>query len=95
MPAIGGFGRSLLVHGRRGGERITLPGRNHRHSLKQVLQDLAVPPWQRPRMPLLSTFEGELLAIGDAACSAAFDQWLQANGARLRWDDASSQAAVD
>lgn len=90
-----GFGRKLLVHGRRGGERITLPGREHRHSLKQVLQDRAVPPWQRLRMPLLSTLEGELLAVADVACSAAFDQWLQANGARLCWDDPSTQAAVD
>ena len=80
-----GFGQSLTVHARRGGERIILPGRTHSHALKHVLQDLGVPPWLRERLPLLSDADGKVLAAGDLACSAGFDAWLRENGARLAW----------
>lgn len=73
------------VHARRGGERITLPGRSHSHALKQVLQSLAVPPWLRARMPLLSSADGELLAAGDVVFSAGCNAWLRERGQRLRW----------
>lgn len=76
---------SFLVHARRGGERIVLPGREHSHTLKHVLQQLRVPPWERDRLPLLSDAEGHLLAAGDLAYSAPFDAWLRAHGARLVW----------
>lgn len=90
-----GFGRILLVHARRGGERITLPGRDHSHSLKQLLQERAIPPWQRVRLPLLSTIEGELLAAGDRILSADFAQWLHERGGRLQWREAPSQPQAD
>lgn len=80
-----GFEAPLCAHARRGGERIRLPGRRHSHALKHVLQALAVPPWERERMPLLSTADGQVLAAGDRVLSAAFSQWLQARGARLLW----------
>jgi tRNA(Ile)-lysidine synthase len=60
----------VVVHARRGGERILLPGRVHRHALKHVLQDLGVPPWVRARVPLLSDAGGTLLAAGDLAYAA-------------------------
>jgi len=74
-----------VLHARTGGERITLPGRRHSHALKQVLQDRGVPPWRRTQLPLLSTGDGELLAVGDLAYSATFDAWLREHGARLSW----------
>jgi tRNA(Ile)-lysidine synthase len=82
----------VRVHGRRGGERIRLPGRTHHHALKHVLQEHGVPPWERERMPLLSRDDGELIAAGDGIVSAEFQGWLQATGAELRWlrADASS-----
>lgn len=49
----------LQVRFRRGGERITLPGRRHSHSLKKLLQERGVPPWLRDRLPLI--YEGERL----------------------------------
>jgi tRNA(Ile)-lysidine synthase len=82
VPAFEGIVR---VHARVGGERIRLPGRAHSHALKHVLQDLEVPPWERARVPLLSDTDGTLLAAGDLVLSAAFDAWLSAYGARLRW----------
>ncbi len=95
LATVGGFGRSLLVHARRGGERITLPGRSHSHALKQVLQDLGIPPWQRARLPLLSTADGELLAAGDSICSAGFDQWLREHDACLHWRSTAADPATD
>ncbi len=79
------FDLPLRVHARQGGERITLPGRTHSHALKHVLQDLGVPPWDRERMPLLSSDDGELLAAGDLAYSARFDAWLRGHDATLAW----------
>jgi len=72
------------VHARRGGERIVLPGRQHSHSLKHVLQQQAIPPWIRPHVPLVSASDGTLLAAGDIH-SAAFADWLKRHQARLRW----------
>ena len=77
------------MHARRGGERIALPGRSHTHALKHVLQDAGMPPWQRERLPLLSTADGRLLAAGDRVLAADFAQWLQGHGASLAWSDAA------
>jgi tRNA(Ile)-lysidine synthase len=61
--------RSATVRGRSGGERMR-PGENRpRRELKNLLQEHAIPPWERSRMPLV--FFGEQLAwvpgIGVAA----------------------------
>ena len=61
---------ALAVCGRRGGERITLPGRAHSHALKKVLQEQGVPSWERERLPLVFADDGELLAAGDRVISA-------------------------
>ena len=80
-----GFDAPLRVHARRGGERLRLPGRAHSHTLKHLLQDAAMPPWQRDRLPLLSAPDGTLLAAGDTLLAAPLAQWLGARGARLAW----------
>jgi tRNA(Ile)-lysidine synthase len=82
------FAATLRVHGRNGGERITLPGRSHSHALKHVLQEAGVPPWRRERLPLLSSSDGTLLAAGDRVVSGALAAWLQANAAHLHWTQA-------
>jgi tRNA(Ile)-lysidine synthase len=79
------FATPLLASARRGGERITLPGRRHRSELKHVLQDLGVPPWERARLPLLTHPDGTVLAAGDLALSASLQAWLDDTGTRLRW----------
>ncbi|WP_254200167.1 MULTISPECIES: tRNA lysidine(34) synthetase TilS [unclassified Lysobacter] len=85
LEGAAAFDAPLTVHARRGGERLLRAGRTHSHALKHVLQELGVPPWERERLPLLSDADGELLAAGDVAHSAAFDAWLRARGARLSW----------
>lgn len=79
------FDAPLTIRARHGGERIALPGRDHSHALKHVLQNLGVPPWERERLPLLYAPDGELLAAGDLAISARLAAWLRDNGLRLRW----------
>jgi tRNA(Ile)-lysidine synthase len=79
------FDAALRVRARHGGERIALPGRDHTHALKHVLQDLGVPPWERERLPLLEDADGRLLAAGDRAVTAPLQAWLDARGARLAW----------
>ena len=76
------------VGARRGGERITLPGRTHTHAVKIALQDFGVPPWQRKRLPLVFAQDGELLAIGDVLRSAR----AQAAGWSFRLDGASGDS---
>lgn len=78
------------VRPRVGGERIRLPGRDHHHTLKHVLQDRAVPAWDRDHLPLLFAADGELLAAGDVAFSARFLRWLDAMGTTLAWRRPSS-----
>jgi tRNA(Ile)-lysidine synthase len=79
-----GFDMSLTLTARQGGERITLPGRMHTHALKDVLQSLGVPPWERRQLPLL-WHQDALWAAGDLVLSADGDAWLRTKGARLAW----------
>ncbi len=87
-PAIsldeGGFG-DCRVASRVGGERIRLPGRNHHHLLKHLLQEAQVPPWERQRIPLLFAGDGELLAAGDVVIGARLQAWCQPLGLSLHW----------
>lgn len=76
------FEMPLRVRARMGGERIQLPKRQHHHRLKQVLQDEAVPPWQRDAIPLLVRDDGELLAAGNIHASA-LHAWLREHDAAL------------
>lgn len=87
LAGASGFPTPLLVHARRGGERILLSNRGeHHHALKHVLQEQGIPPWERERMPLISTADnGILLAVADRIRSAGFEHWLQSQGAQLLW----------
>lgn len=76
---------AFVVRARQGGERIVLPGRDHSHSLKHVLQTLAVSPWERERLPLLFAEDGQLLAAGDLVLSARADELARQCKTRLLW----------
>jgi tRNA(Ile)-lysidine synthase len=79
------FAAPVQVTARRGGERIRLPGRAHSHALKHVLQDAALPPWERAQLPLLRDADGSVLAAGDRIHADRFAAWLHAHGATLHW----------
>jgi tRNA(Ile)-lysidine synthase len=76
---------SMRVRPRQGGERIRLPGRRHHSALKKVLQALAIPPWERRRLPLLFSDDDELLAAGDLVLSGRLVALLDEHASTLRW----------
>jgi tRNA(Ile)-lysidine synthase len=61
----------IVVKCRAGGEKIRLPGRAGRHSLKNLYQEAGIPPWEREKMPLVY-LNGQLAAVGDRWISAEF-----------------------
>ncbi|NRB40556.1 MAG: tRNA lysidine(34) synthetase TilS [Pseudomonadales bacterium] len=55
---------NLTVKWREGGERGRLPGNKQHKSLKNILQEAAVPYWRRPCLPLI--YSGDcLIAVAD------------------------------
>jgi len=60
-------GRPVSVRQRVGGEMCLLAGQRHRRSLKKLLQENDVPPWERPRLPLVY--------VGDDLAAVA-DRWV-------------------
>jgi tRNA(Ile)-lysidine synthase len=83
----------FIVRARRGGERIVLPGRDHSHALKHVLQDLRIPPWERESMPLVFAEDGQLLAAGDQVISASLQRLSRRQGMRLAWERDGGESA--
>jgi tRNA(Ile)-lysidine synthase len=82
--ALPGGGTLALSHGRladgvtvryrRGGEALRPHGDRHTRELRDLFQQAAVPPWERPRMPLVEA-GGQLVAVAD--------KWLSDEGKRL------------
>ncbi|NOU42270.1 MAG: tRNA lysidine(34) synthetase TilS [Methyloglobulus sp.] len=62
---------NITVRFRQGGEQIALPNRAGRHSLKNLFQEVGIPPWERPRIPLIY-LDDILAAVGDRWISAAY-----------------------
>ncbi|MGA8259367.1 MAG: tRNA lysidine(34) synthetase TilS [Arenicellales bacterium] len=67
----GALPASVTVQFRLGGESCRLPGRRHRHALKKLLQDAGIPPWQRPRIPLIMV-GGEVAAVPGLTCCVPY-----------------------
>lgn len=63
--------QSIEVRFRQGGERIRLAGESHSRSLKTLLQERGVPPWERQRLPLVYV-GGQLAAVADLWISEGF-----------------------
>ncbi len=43
---------NFSIRYRQAGQRITLPNKNHAQSLKKVLQEAGIPPWERPTLKM-------------------------------------------
>ncbi len=67
-------GITASVRFRTGGEGCRLPGRDGTHALKKIFQELAVPPWERTRIPLIYIGE-ELAAIGGLVVCEPFQKY--------------------
>jgi tRNA(Ile)-lysidine synthase len=64
----------LLVHLRRGGERLKPAGDAHTRELRDLFQRAGMPPWQRAAVPLISAGD-ELVAVAD--------RWINARGTAI------------
>ncbi|KMQ73938.1 tRNA lysidine(34) synthetase TilS [Marinobacter subterrani] len=76
----------IRVSTRQGGERVRFHPDGPSRSLKKWLQERAVPPWERARLPLVFAGPegaGELIAIGDLWCSEQYSGGAHAAGWRL------------
>lgn len=74
----------ITIRFRQGGERCHLAGHAHSKSLKKVLQELMVPPWQRERLPLIYC-GGQIAAIADLAICEGYKVKPGECGIALRW----------
>ncbi len=63
--------KSLRLIWRKGGERITLPGRKHSSTLKKLFQQSKILPWERNLLPLL-TVDSEIAWVHGIGTSAAY-----------------------
>ena len=61
----------LRIRFRKGGEKFHPDNRIHSQSLKKLLQEANVPPWERDVIPLVY-FENELIAVGGLWIAKAF-----------------------
>jgi tRNA(Ile)-lysidine synthase len=65
------LGKPAQLCSRQGGERLQPDPRRPRRTLRNLLQESAVPPWERARLPLLWV-DGRLAWVGGIGCDAAF-----------------------
>ncbi len=64
-------GAEVVLKARQGGERLQPDARRPRRSLRNLLQEAAVPPWERLSLPMLWV-NGQLAWVGGIGCDAAF-----------------------
>jgi len=63
-PGIRAPADGFRIRFRQGGERLKLPGRSGRTSVKALLREAGIVPWMRSRIPLLYRDE-DLVGVGD------------------------------
>jgi tRNA(Ile)-lysidine synthase len=79
----------VVVRPRAGGERIRLAGDRPRQTLKRLLHDAGVPPWQRDALPLV--FCGDALAaVPGIGVDTTFQALAGAPGFEIRWHAGSA-----
>ena len=69
---------------RRGGERCQPVGREHSNSLKKLLQEYALEPWWRERIPLLY-IDQQLVAVGDLWVCQGWQIDANSEGLKITW----------
>ena len=74
----------LQVRFRRGGERCRPMGREHSNSLKKLLQEYALEPWWRERVPLFYIDE-QLVAVGNLWVCEGWQAGPEIEGLKIIW----------
>lgn len=58
----------LLVGYRQGGEQCVPVGRGHHHSVKKLMQEWGIPPWQRDHIPFIFVDDELAQVVGHCVC---------------------------
>ncbi len=74
----------VTVRFERAGERIRLPNRQGSQSVRQLMAESGVPPWQRALWPRLER-RGSLLAVGSRWLDRDFSAELKAQSLQIQW----------
>jgi tRNA(Ile)-lysidine synthase len=77
--------RDYRIRNRRGGERCKPVGRAHSQTLKKLLQEYAVLPWLRDRLPLIYCGD-ELAAVADLWICDGFAAGAGQSGWDIAWN---------
>lgn len=72
----------VLIAYRRGGERMSVAANRPRKTLKNLLQESGIPPWERARMPLLF-IDGQLVWAHGVGADPEYTAAADANGIEL------------
>jgi tRNA(Ile)-lysidine synthase len=74
----------LSIRFRSGGELFQPYGQPQRRTLKNLLYDAGIPPWQRERLPLLYSAD-TLIAVADRWIAQEYAVKSDQTGVVLRW----------
>jgi tRNA(Ile)-lysidine synthase len=74
----------VSVRLRRGAERIRPDSKRATRTLKNLLQEYAIPPWQRAILPLLFCGD-ELVCVPGVAVAAEYQAQAGENGVLIKW----------
>ena len=74
----------ISIRVRKGGERICLEKKRPSQKLKNILQEIAMPPWERERLPLIYVNE-RLVCIPNIGCDVDFACMPDAKGLVIEW----------
>jgi len=75
----------FVIRARRGGEHLQPDPRRPRRSLRNLLQERGVPPWERTRLPYLWHAD-QLVWVGGFACDAAWQCAVDEPGILPIWN---------
>ncbi len=79
---------AICLRGRQGGERLQPDPRRPPRALRKLLQEAALPPWERLRLPLLWSGE-HLVWVAGIGVAAAFACAPDETGLALAWEAAA------
>ena len=85
--------KPALLKARSGGERLQPELRRPRRALRKLLQENAIPPWERQRLPLL-WIDGRLAWAGAIGCDASFACAPGEAGILPRWEASREKRSI-
>ena len=78
-------GKPVTIRLRQGGEKLRPDGRRPRRSLKNLLQESAITPWERSRLPLLFV-AGRLVFVPGIGIDSDYQAKPGEAGLSVKWD---------